>query len=84
MVALRLYAGLGDLPATRLPSPGTWSGFNAGMRGNGGQVAMYASIVAAQRGWRWQAGGRRVRNNFQNSNDRKFVYAVLIKDCFEH
>jgi len=28
------------LPATRLPSPGTCGGFNAGMRGNGGQVAM--------------------------------------------
>jgi hypothetical protein len=30
------------LPATRLPTPGTWSGLNASMRGNGGQVAMAA------------------------------------------
>ncbi|MBW1795274.1 MAG: hypothetical protein JRJ38_12745 [Deltaproteobacteria bacterium] len=40
--AFGLYAVPGDLPATRLPSPSTWSGLNAGMRGNGGQVAVYA------------------------------------------
>ncbi len=28
-----------NLPATRLPSPGTTGSYNAGMRGNGGQVA---------------------------------------------
>jgi len=45
-----------DLPATRLPSPGTWGRFNATMRGNGGQVALCAGIAVARRAWRWQAG----------------------------
>ncbi len=45
------------LPATRLPSPGTCGGFNAGMRGNGGQVAMTACDFRAMTSRRWQAGG---------------------------
>ena len=62
----------GDLPATRLPTPGTADSFNAGVRGTGGQVAthlpaiagdlpaiaMCADIPVAPRAWRWQAGAR--------------------------
>jgi hypothetical protein len=38
-------------------------GVNAGMRGNGGQVAMSAGIALALRAWRWQAG--RLRHCFE-------------------
>jgi len=44
------------LPATRLPTPSTWSGLNAGMRGNGGQVTMAACDFGAMTSRRWQAG----------------------------
>jgi len=33
-----------NLPATRLPSPGTKGRFNATVRGNGGQVAICAAL----------------------------------------
>lgn len=35
-----------DLPATRLPSSGIAVSFNAGMRGNGGQVAGNAGHIS--------------------------------------
>ncbi|MBW1793112.1 MAG: hypothetical protein JRJ38_01555 [Deltaproteobacteria bacterium] len=34
------------LPATRLPSPGTCGGFNAGMRGNGGQASIFDFLAS--------------------------------------
>ena len=44
------------LPATRLPTPSTWSGLNAGMRGNGGQVAMAVCDFGPMTSRRWRAG----------------------------
>ena len=44
------------LPATRLPTPETALSLCAGISGNGGQVATYASIEAVCRARRWQAG----------------------------
>ncbi len=69
-----------DPPATRLPSPGTASSFNTGMRGNGGQVASPPKTSPPAKDRHWRAGKDYDLINPRNDKVIKRVSARAIFD----